>query len=200
VPLFPILLGTVIVLGSLHMIAPDHWVPLTVVSNRLNYRKGKIFGTAAMLGALHALTSEAIAGVALLIGVFLVRQYITYLEAASVILLVAVGVYFILNGYTEDEPESGYATSSVKSILAISAFPDFALIPIVLAASSLSPLNVAWLLLAFIIISAASLTIMVYVSTVGLSRALENIRPRYIDYIMGIILFITAGIIVFLTF
>ncbi len=198
--LFLILLGTVIALGSLHMIAPDHWVPLTIVSSRLNYTTRKIYSSAATLGFLHALTSEGIAGVALLIGVLLVRQYITYMEIASVLLLVVVGVYFIINGYTEDEPESGYSAASVKSILAISAFPDFALIPIMLAGSSLSPLNIAWILISFIIISAVSLTVMVYVSTRGLSKALENIPPRYIDYIMGIILFATAGIIAFTTF
>lgn len=179
------------------MIAPDHWVPLTVVSSRMNYPKRKIYISAALLGMLHAITSEAIAGVALLIGVLLVRSYLTYMEIASVVLLVAVGIYFVANGYTEKEPESGYAVASIKSILAISAFPDFALIPIMLAGSSLSVLNIAWILVAFIIISSISLTIMAYASSRGLSRALEKIRPRYIDYLMGLILFATAGIISF---
>ncbi len=179
------------------MIAPDHWVPLTVVSNRLNYRKGKTLSYAALLGMLHAVTSEAIAGVALLIGVLLVREYITYMEIASILLLIAVGIYFIVNGYVEEEPESGYAVASIKSILAISAFPDFALIPIMLAGSSLSAINIIWILVAFILISTVSLAIMVYASTRGLSKALEKLPPRYIDYIMAGILFLTAGIIAF---
>ncbi|MEM0156234.1 MAG: hypothetical protein QW597_06535, partial [Thermoplasmataceae archaeon] len=75
------------------MIAPDHWVPLTVVSGRLNYSKRKTVLSAAMLGTLHSVTSEAIAGVAFVIGILLVRSYITYMEFVSVALLVAVGVY-----------------------------------------------------------------------------------------------------------
>lgn len=181
------------------MIAPDHWVPLTVVSNRFNYHRRKIFSSAAMLGMLHAVTSEAIAGIALLIGVLLIRVYITYMEIVSVALLVAVGIYFIANGYMEDEPDSGYSGASIKSILAISAFPDFALIPIMLAGSSMPALNIFWILLAFIIVSTISLTVMVYASTRGLSKAIEKLPPRYIDYVMGLILFLTAGIIAFTT-
>ncbi|MEM0156233.1 MAG: hypothetical protein QW597_06530, partial [Thermoplasmataceae archaeon] len=144
---------------------------------------------------LHSVTSEAIAGVAFVIGILLVRSYITYMEFVSVALLVAVGVYFIANGYMENETESGYAIASVKSVLAISAFPDFALIPIMLASSPLSITNIALILAAFTAISAISLAAMAYVSTAGLSLALKNIPPRYIDYVMGLILFVTAGII-----
>lgn len=193
--LFLILLGTVLLLGGLHMIAPDHWVPLTVVSGRLNYSRRKIILSAAMLGALHSVTSEAISGVALVIGILLFRSYITYTEILSVALLAAVGVYFIVNGYTEKEPESGYAIASVKSILAISVFPDFALIPIMLASSALSVPEIALILAAFTIISTVSLTAMAYVSTAGLAMALENVPPRYIDYVMGLVLIATAGII-----
>ena len=179
------------------MIAPDHWVPLTVVSKKLNYSGKKIYTSAAMLGMLHALTSEAIAGLSLLIGMFLVKSYIRYMEIASVLLLIVVGISFIVNGYTEEEPESGYSVASIKSILAVSAFPDFALIPIMLACSALDAVSILWILVAFITISSISLTIMVYGSSKGLSKTLEKVQPGYIDYIMGLILFVTAGIIAF---
>lgn len=179
------------------MVAPDHWVPLMVVSSRMNYSPGKTYLNAAALGALHAITSEALAAMALVVGVFLVKSFLHYVELASVILLVAVGVYFIINGYTEDNPEGEYPSSSIRSIIAISAFPDFALIPIMLAGSSLPATYIAAVMLVFILISALSLALVAVAAAGGASKALQKIPPRYIDYIMGIVLFITSAILAF---
>lgn len=195
--LFILILGTAVALGGLHMIAPDHWVPLMVVSRKMNYSRGKTYANGALLGGMHAITSEALAGVALVVGVFLVKSFLHYLEIASIILLVVVGAYFIINGYTEETPEEGYTSSSVKSIVAISAFPDFALIPVMLAASPLPFTDIAAVLAAFILISAISLTVMAIVAHKGISGAIEKMPPRYIDYIMGVVLFITSAIIAF---
>ncbi|MCL4350768.1 MAG: hypothetical protein M1535_04915 [Candidatus Thermoplasmatota archaeon] len=179
------------------MLAPDHWVPLMVVSKKLGYSTRKSLGSAAGLGALHALTSEALAGIALIVGLFLVKSFLNYLEFASIALLVIVGLYFIVNGYIETNDEEGYSSSSIRSIVSISAFPDFALIPIMLTSSTLPDLSILAVLAAFALISAISLLIMVYITMKGLSKTLEKVPPRYIDYIMGIILFITSAIIAF---
>jgi hypothetical protein len=195
--LFFFLLGTAIVLGGLHMIAPDHWAPLAAVSGKLNYTRRRTYVTAATLGALHALTSEAVAGIVLVIGVILVHRYLEYVDVASIILLFAVGVYFIVNGVMEMDLQDDRSSAPVKSILAISAFPDLALIPIILAGSALSLFEIGLILAVFVAVSAISLTIMSYVSTRGLAGAMEKIPPRYIDYVMGLILFATAIIIIF---
>lgn len=179
------------------MLAPDHWVPLMIVSNKLNYSDGKTYANAAGLGALHALTSEAIAGVALIVGILLTKSFLHYLLLSSVILLVIVGVYFIVNGYREEDPGASYSSSSIRSIISVSAFPDFALVPIMLAGSSLNVLSISAVLIAFILISSLSLLFMVYGAARGFSKALERVPPRYIDYVMGVILFVTAGIIAF---
>ncbi len=199
-PHFSVLFVAAIVLAGLHMIAPDHWVPITVVSGSLNYSSGKKNTIAAGIGVLHAFTSMAVAGVALLIGFLLVRSYFGYVEVASILLLVGVGIYFIVNGYLEEEEDLRSASLSVKSILAVSAFPDFALIPIMLAASSLSGLQILAILTAFTLVSTLSLTLMVYGTSRGLSKALETVPPKYIDYIMGIILFATAAFLEFIPF
>ncbi len=195
--LFLVIVGTVVVLGGLHMIAPDHWVPLMVVSKKLGYSSGKTYAGAAAMGGLHAITSEAVAGIALVAGIFLVKSFLHYLEIASIILLLVVAIYFIVNGYKEEYSDQGYSSSSVRSIIGISAFPDFALIPIMLASSPLSPASISVVLVTFILISALSLMAMVYAAVKGFSKALERVPPRYIDYIMGSVLIITAGILAF---
>lgn len=189
------MVGTVVILGSLHMIAPDHWVPLMVVSRKLKYSDTKTYSNAAGLGALHAITSEAVAGVALFIGIYLVKSFLRYLEIASIVLLVIVGVYFLLNGYAEPDQEDGYSASSIRSIIGISAFPDFALIPIMLAVAPLSLISVFTILIVFVLVSGFSLFVMIYGALKGFSIALEKLPPRYIDYVMGMVLFITAAIV-----
>lgn len=177
------------------MIAPDHWVPLMVVSRKMNYSGRRTYFSAIALGGLHAITSEAVAGIGLIVGIFLVKSFLHYLEVASVILLVIVGIYFIANGYTEKNPEESYSLTSVRSIIAISAFPDFALIPIMLASSPLPLLAISTVLVIFIIISALSLVVIIYGAVKGFSKALERLPPRYVDYIMGMVLFATAAIL-----
>lgn len=180
------------------MIAPDHWVPLMVVSRKMNYSPRKTYTSAAALGGLHAITSEAVAAIALVVGVFLVRNFLHYLEIASIILLVVVGIYFIVNGYAEENPEGGYSAASIRSIVGISAFPDFALIPIMLASSPLPIISISLVLVTFILVSSISLTFMVYGTARGFSKFLENLPPKYVDYIMGAVLFLTASILAFI--
>lgn len=195
--LFFLIIGTVLILGSLHMMAPDHWVPLMIVSRKLSYSSRKTYVSAAALGGLHALTSEAVAGIALVVGIYMVKSFLHYLELASIILLVIVGIYFIVNGYMEENPDVSYSSSSIRTIISISAFPDFALIPIMLAGSTLSTFSISEVLVTFVLISAFSLVVMVYGAVKGFSKALEKLPPRYVDYIMGTVLFITAAILAF---
>jgi hypothetical protein len=197
--LFLFLLGTAVLLGGLHMIAPDHWAPLAAVSWKLKYTRRKTYLTAATLGAIHAITSEAVAGIVLLIGIIFIHSYLTYVDAASIILLFAIGVYFFINGMTEKGLKNEQSNAPVRSVLAISAFPDLALVPIILAGSGLPYFEIVLILIVFVIISSISLTLMSYISTRGLSATMEKIPPRYIDYVMGMILFITAIVIIFVS-
>ena len=135
--IFPVILSAAMVLAVLHMVAPDHWIPLTVVSKKFNYSSSKTYETALLIGILHSAASVALAVVAYYLGELLVSDSLYFLYLSSVILLIIVGIYFIFNGYFEksENPESSALSS--KSILTVSIFPDFAFIPIMLAASAL---------------------------------------------------------------
>lgn len=193
--IFLIILSAAIVLAVLHMIAPDHWVPLTVVSRKFNYSSAKTYEMALLIGILHSAASVAVAVIAFYTGMLLVRDSLYFLYLVSVILLIIVGIYFIVNGYVEkmEDPES--STLSSKSILTVSIFPDFAFIPIMLAASVLSLIQVSAIVTSFILLTCITVVIMTLGAAKGFSRAIEKIQPKYIDYIMGGILFLTAAII-----
>ncbi len=57
-----------VVVASLHMIAPDHWLPLTALSLKRKYGKGRVLEISAVLGILHGSTSVILSLVALFLG------------------------------------------------------------------------------------------------------------------------------------
>ena len=195
--IFPVILSAAMVLAVLHMVAPDHWIPLTVVSKKFNYSSSKTYETALLIGILHSAASVALAVVAYYLGELLVSDSLYFLYLSSVILLIIVGIYFVFNGYFEksEDPESSALSS--KSILTVSIFPDFAFIPIMLAASALPLIQVSAVIMAFIFLTCITVVIMTLGASKGFSRSIEKIPPRYIDYVMGAILFLTAAIIIF---
>ncbi len=193
---FLLILSAAIVLAVLHMVAPDHWIPLTVVSKKFNYSSSKTYETALLIGILHSAASVTLAVVAYFIGELLVKNSLHFLYLSSVILLIIVGIYFIVNGYFEDFEDPESSTLSTKSILTVSIFPDFAFIPIMLAASTLPLIQVSAVIMAFILLTCITVVIMTVGASKGFSRTMEKVPPRYIDYIIGAILFLTATIII----
>lgn len=194
--IFLLILSAAIVLAVLHMVAPDHWIPLTVVSKKFNYSSSKTYETALLIGILHSAASVTLAVVAYFIGELLVKNSLHFLYLSSVILLIIVGIYFIVNGYFEDFEDPESSTISTKSILTVSIFPDFAFIPIMLAASTLPLIQVSAVIMAFILLTCITVVIMTVGASKGFSRTMEKVPPRYIDYIIGAILFLTATIII----
>ncbi len=199
-PLFVAILALAVVLAGLHMLAPDHWIPLTVISTRLRFSRRRTYAMSAFLGILHAGTSATLALIALFIGTIVAGKYEDYLNYGAIILLVIVGLYFIATGYSERDANDDISGASISTVLSISIFPDFALLPIILAGASLSPVDLGAVIAAFALASALSLTIVVYGTMKSFAKGLEKIPPRYIDYIMGAILLATAAFVVLVDF
>jgi putative Mn2+ efflux pump MntP len=147
---------------------------------------------------LHASTSVAVAAVALAIGLVITKSYLSYMYDAGEVLLVIVGLYFILNGLRERKKSQKVEALSTNSALAVSIFPDFALVPILISATPLGFSEISILIIVFVSVSALSLSVIVLVASIGITSAVEKLEPRVIDYVMGIILFITAAILRFL--
>lgn len=193
--LYILLILAALLVSSLHMIAPDHWLPLTVISSAKSYPAPKKYGIAAGLGFAHAGASIILAVAIFYAGLVLIHQYIGYLILAGEILLVIIGAYFIINGYRESEE----ATSlSETSALSVSAFPDLALLPIVISGASLSGVQLGTILVVFFLASGIALTAMVYVAGKGLGKAISKVPPKYMDYLIGGVLIATAALIRFI--
>ncbi len=189
---FLFLAAVAFAIASVHMVAPDHWVPLLSVSVKHGYNKAKKYGIAALLGATHALTSGILALIALVIGGSLLGLSELDLVLASTALLTVVGIYFVVNGIRESSEVKTYVT---RSVLAVSIIPDFALVPIILSGINL-PLAELWaVFLSFLLASTASLTVMIILSSGTLGKRISEMSSSGMDYTIGGLLFMTALVV-----
>ena len=192
--LFLILLAVASSVAMLHMIAPDHWLPLSVISSGRGYSSRKKYALSTALGFGHAGTSILVAGAVFYLGLTLIHMYISYLVLAGQILLIIVGLYFIINGYREGSRGTSIPENSA---LSVGIFPDLALIPILITGYSLSTYDIVTILLAFALLSTLFLCLMIFLAARGMGKIIAKMPPKYMDYLIGAVLILTAAMIEF---
>ncbi len=191
--IFFFIIGIASVIAFTHMFAPDHWIPLLAVSSRSNYTGRRTYFTAAAIGLLHASSSIAVALVAFSISMGIAREYVLYFRYGAEILLLAIACYFIINGISEKNAENSGKSASNTTLLSVSVFPDLAFMPLLILAIGLPALQISAIILVFAAVSTFSLVFVVFFSMKGFLRAVKNIPPRYMDYVIAAVLIITSA-------
>lgn len=186
-----LLLTVVVTLSALHMLAPDHWVPITITSYRKGFSKSRTYLLAAAIGLGHGVSSAALSLAIAVIGALFFPVY--YVNLFAVLLLVAVAVYIVVKALRESE--EGTKVESVSML--VSVIPDPALVPFILLAQGFGTFYSFALLGAFVIAAVVSVTIVVFLASVGLSRVLAKVRPQYVDYLVALALLLVAVFIYF---
>ena len=187
---FLLLLIVAIAVAGLHMVAPDHWVPLITVSIGRNYSRRRKYEMAAAIGLGHSSSSALIAVVALSAGLTFLGPFISDLFYVSEALLVIIGIYFVLIGYREGGHEGSPGTGN--SLLLVSIFPDLALMPILLSGAGLPLYQISAILLSFIAATVLSLALIIGFSGSQIGLRLSRLKPNRMDYAVAAMLFGTA--------
>ena len=178
-------------LATLHMIAPDHWMPISIISAKRKYLSAQTDAYSFSIGFAHGLLSALLAlGIAYL-GVSLIGY--NQVRIGSVILLAAVCVYIFANVLKEKKNSESVENTS----LIVSFIPDPAFLPIVLASVIYGGIFVGTLSLLFIFAGGISLMIVTSFARKGMLKALEKVDPVNIDYVVILVLVITAIFIYF---
>ncbi len=188
-PLVFILLA--IIIASLHMIAPDHWLPLSALSVKRGYKQRRVRLVSALLGFLHGSTSVLLSLLILFLGLDLFGT--GRLKAISIVILIAVALYILLNGVREGKA----ARSMENTSLLVSVFPDPAFLPIIIASAKFGFLYTAAVSFTFILSSIVSLILVLVVVMAGISDWASKMRPATLDRVIAIVLVLTAFYIYF---
>jgi len=178
-------------LSMLHMIAPDHWIPLTALSLKKSFSSKRVRAIAFLLGFLHGITSTALALLVVFFGVYAFGT--KEIRIASVIIIIVVALYILVNSIRESHEKKGFENTS----LLVSIFPDPAFLPILLVAASYGYFSVSLISIVFVITSAVFLLLIVMLVNIGLIKGLSKVSPATVDRIVVIALLLTAVYIYF---
>lgn len=150
------LVAAAISIGSIHTLAPDHWVPFAALARAEQWSARRTAAITAICGLGHVTGSAALGLLSVFLGVELLERFGRRLESASGLLLIGFGVAYIVWGFRRNggmrldahadgdghHHSHGHgvqpSTLSVGTLfLLFSADPCVAVIPLIFAAAPL---------------------------------------------------------------
>ncbi|BAB60059.1 TVG0944469 [Thermoplasma volcanium GSS1] len=184
-------MAVVILIASMHMIAPDHWMPLAALTLKKKYSDSKVRALSAYIGMAHGVSSVILSLAILYIGIAFIGS--KYIRVASVIILVLVSLYILINSIRE----SREAREIEETSLLVSAFPDPAFLPMAIIAYTYGTYFVISTGLIYVAASTIALLAVVFLVNIGLLRKLSSLKPVTVDRIVVVVLLLTAAYIYF---
>ena len=96
-----ILLFSVVVVGVLHTIVPDHWVPITLIARQKGWTKAETTRAALQAGIGHVVTTLLIAVIVWVAGVAFATRFGHYVDLASSLALIGFGGWIMVASLPE---------------------------------------------------------------------------------------------------
>jgi hypothetical protein len=190
--IFWALAGTAAVVGALHSMAPDHWVPFTAVGRARGWSAARTAQVTLLCGFAHVTVSVLLGLLALRLGQGMLEAFGTRLESVAGILLIGFGLAYglwglrralggKLHGHTHSHFDHVHDPSraTVAGLLVLfSVDPCVRLIPIILAAA---PLGASRLVALIVIYEGATLGSMVAIVLAARAGAFRGLQAPWLD-------------------
>ena len=96
-----LLIGAVFAVGVLHTIAPDHWVPITVIARQQSWTTRQTARAAFIAGVGHTVSTLAIALVVWIAGVAVARSFGRWVDTIASLALVAFGGWIAISAWRD---------------------------------------------------------------------------------------------------
>lgn len=201
--IIPLLVGAVIV-GVIHMSAPDHWVTLCILSTKAGWNKKKLFTVSITTATGHAFLSAILGLTVAVIGVYVSTLISLFLSLIIGAIMLVVGLFIGLKALfsskkMEITPEEkllekaekntmGIKGLSYFAILGAALSPDLSITPFFLGAVPSGLMLAIYVFIVFVIVSILSEAILVQAGTCGLAKTFEKVPEKYNDAIVGFII------------
>ena len=140
------LVAAAVSIGSIHTLAPDHWVPFAALARAQQWPVRRTALITAACGLGHVTGSVALGLLSVLLGVELLERFGRHLESASGLLLIGFGVAYAVWGLRRSAHAHRHghhhgpqpsALSPFTLFILFSADPCVAVIPLIFAAAPL---------------------------------------------------------------
>src|SRR5882724_3661256 len=96
-----LLLGSVIAVGILHTMVPDHWVPITLIARERKWTRAQTASAALTAGTGHIVTTLILGVIVWLAGVAVATQFGHAVDLISSFALIAFGLWIGIASWLE---------------------------------------------------------------------------------------------------
>jgi hypothetical protein len=194
-------LGAVTV-GSLHTLAPDHWVPFAVLARARGWGLGRTARVTLLCGFGHVTASALLGLLGLVFGVRMIERFGARMEAISGLLLIGFGIVYAVWGmrravgrklhghahtHYDHVHDTGHTTAWTLFLL-FSADPCVAVIPLLFAAAPLGAAPTAGIVLVYEIATLATMVTLVLPARAGVRFLRSAWLDRYGDAAAGAVI------------
>src|ERR1700754_2601323 len=94
-----LLVGTVLVVGVLHTIVRDHWLPITLIARQRAWSRTETARAALHAGTGHVVTTLILAAMVWLVGVAVTEKFGHWVDTLSSLALVAFGLWIAISSW-----------------------------------------------------------------------------------------------------
>jgi putative Mn2+ efflux pump MntP len=183
------LIVTAALIGSIHTLAPDHWLPFAALARARRWSSWHTARTTFLCGFGHVTVSAALGILALIVGLEAVHAFGSRIESHATMLLIAFGVAYTLWGFWRSRV---HAHSPFEPritewglFLVYAADPCVAVIPMIMAASTGGWPAVALVTLAYEAATIATMIVLATGAYAGVKRLTLHWADHYGDAVAG---------------
>jgi len=192
----PALVAAAVSIGSLHTLAPDHWVPFTALARAQRWSGRRTALVTAVCGLGHVTGSVALGLLSVFLGVELLERFGRRLESASGLLLIGFGVAYAVwglrrsarahrHGHRHPHGHGPSALSPWALFLVFSADPCVAVIPLIFAAAPLGWLTTLSVIVAYEVATIGTMVALVLPTRAAATTARGAWVDRHGDALAG---------------
>jgi hypothetical protein len=103
-----LLIGAVAVVGVLHTMVPDHWVPITLIARQRGWSMADTARASLIAGTGHVVSTLVIALVVWIAGVAVATRFGNIVDAAASLALVLFGGWIAISAWRELKGQQGH--------------------------------------------------------------------------------------------
>jgi hypothetical protein len=185
--------------GSLHSLAPDHWVPFAAVARARGWSAARTARVTLLCGFGHVTTSVALGLLGLVLGFRVLEAFGRRLESAGGILLLIFGLLYgawglrraagrRLHGHAHSHYDHVHDPSRITVLslfLLFSADPCVAVVPLMMAAAPGGPVRLGVIVIVYELATLAAMVALVLPARAGVSVIRAGWVDRYGDAVAG---------------
>jgi nickel/cobalt exporter len=201
-PLTGVLALAAITVGSLHTIAPDHWVPFAALARAQGWSRGRTARITAACGFGHVTVSVVLGVLALFFGLEMLHIIGQRMEAVAGLLLIGFGLVYAvlglrraagarLHGHPHHHYDHVHEPSTMTPwalFLLFSADPCVAVIPILFAAAPLGAWRTTLVVGAYELATIGTMVALVLPASAMAKRITGRWATRYADAAAGAVI------------